>query len=613
MEDEVEGIADERQVLQLVEETWKDYADRAREAHNKAVRNRRYLMGEHYGDVVASTSRRRGPSVQSQIMPEETRNYMRKLRGTWAARITEEAPLARAFPSDPAGTDLAAARVSNAYIENVVATMEWPSMVFQAAMIAQSDGSAIFKNHWDPDRGKRSEFTGEPMGDVRTDLFDIFSCGISDDDPGEATWCFFERLVDKYEARDLINSGMNPGEEPNVEHMRSPGGEVVEDMFKVTEIWYRPGPRFRDGLYAVVCAGNVVDVDVYPYEHRELPISVWRLEPIKGTPFGDTHVNDAVPLQRQVNKLFSAIVRLTDEVGNMRLLARPEITQALRRKNQVLPIQSLDIIKGGWAWMEPPQIPRLLSDQMEENVSALHDLYGQNELLVGRSDTEVSGKALAYHNRLDGLALSGPLRELNGANKRTVRQWLYLAQQFIEEERYIAIGGFDADEEPEVLAFTGADIAGATDVRIEAAPSTVHTSMAGSDEATSQMEAGIISPEEGIERKETGLEMTSYGSAVADLVRGQVDQIRQGGQAVADSTIDPKQAIMELSKAISLEMGQGRPAGDPVIQQLMRLISEYRSVLARAASGAQGGQAARQQGFAQQESQAEQALPLQPQ
>lgn len=609
----VDDIKEPDDVLRLLEELRQDYEQRAAPYHDIAVRNRRYLHGDQFDDLndrrTTVVDRRRGPSWRPAA-PKATRNYMRKLRSTWAARMTEEAPFARAYANDSSGFDSAAQQVANGWLEYAYANVSWQKKLFRAAMIVQSDGAVHFKSTWDPEAGGISKITGERMGAISCEVFDIFSCGIQEEEPEHAQWCYFERIVDRWEARAILrDAGID--EEPKSDAFRYPSGRKEENGYRVHEIWYRPGARFRDGLYAVVCGGHVVDARAYPYQHGQLPLSTWRLEPKDGTPWGDTHVNDAVPVQEHVNGIFSAIVRLTHDVSDMRLLAKPEITNKLQNKNHWINVDDVETIQKGWAWMAPPDPPRMLFDQLPEGVSALHDLYGQNELLVGRTgDGDAAGKTIAFMNRLDGLALKGPKNELDQANVRTAKQWLYLSQQFVEEPRWIQVLG--PDKRPYAVAFSGADLEG-TDVRIEPAEGTTLTQAGEAERAREEVELGVTPPGEALERAETGLSETRFSAATVNLVNNQIEAALQGQPVPADSTIDPRAAVDTIVQRVSFEMSQGRPPADPGLQNLLRLLAEYRSVIARAQSGAQGGQAARKQGFVQgQQSNAERELPAGP-
>jgi len=563
-------------ISSVINELVHDYEERARGFQAVALRNEKLLHGEHMSGYVSGESH--GP-IHIDLEGRRPRNYMRKLWLTYSARLTEELPFAKAFPNENSGFDIASAKVANAFLGSTMARLEWARIIFDAALTAQAHGLVYFKTTWDPDAGEIG-IDGEPAGEVHVELGDIFNVAIDDvDDPHAAEWCVFRREIDRYEAQDIYDE-FDVDDQPSLEDLKTAHGENRQG-FMLSELWYIPSPRFPEGLFALQVGGKVVYSSAFPYDHGgrpQIPVSCWRIQSIRGVGFGDTHVNDAVPLQIAVNEHSKAIADLTREVGNVRILAHNKVASQLRRSNHVIKTNDLQIVQQGARYLDPPKPPEILFGQLDELITALHDLFGQNELLLGRRVGDQSGKSLAYLNRLDGLAMAGSLNNLNAANQRTARQMLMLAQQYIEVPRLIGIEGANA-EEGEVVMFTGADIAGATDVRIEPASGNEHLSSGGSDEAMQQMQAGIIAPHEGLERQETGLDSTQGELVQRQMVRSQIEAALMGNEVEADSTLDPMIALDEIGERVALEMERG--TNDAAIQSLMSLASKYQSVMAR--------------------------------
>jgi len=586
MDDRNGGIAGtdltEEEAGQVINELVTDYEERARGFQAVALRNERLLHGENMSGYVSGqsgTDSSHGP-IHVDLEGRRPRNYMRKLWQTYAARLTEELPFAKAYPNENSGYDIAAAKVANAYLSSQMAKHEWARMIFEAALVAQAHGSVYFKITWDPSAGETA-FGEEPPGDVHIELGDIFNVAIDDvDNPHDAKWCVFRREVDEYEAQDLYDE-FGVEDRPELEPIKSRYGNKKQGIM-LNELWYIPSARFPDGLFALQVGGKIVHMSAYPYQHGgrpQIPVSCWRIQGIRGMPFGDTHVNDAVPIQIAVNEHSKAIADMTREVGNVRIIAHNKVAGQLRRSNHVVKVNDTNLVAGGARYLDPPKPPDIIFGQLDELITALHDLFGQNELLLGRRVGDQSGKSLAYLNRLDGLAMAGSLNHLNAANQRTARQILMLAQQYVDAARVIAIEGANASE-TEVVMFTGADIAGATDVRVEAASGNEHLSSGRAAQAEEDMAAGILPPDQALERRETGLATTEAELVQRQMVGQQIEMAAQGNDVEADSTIDPMIALDEIAERVSLELERGAPP--QVIDSLMRLASKYQSVIARA-------------------------------
>lgn len=571
------------EVGQVINELIADYEERARGFQAVALRNERLLHGENMSGYVSGqsgTDSSHGP-IHVDLEGRRPRNYMRKLWQTYAARLTEELPFAKAYPNENSGYDIAAAKVANAYLSSQMARLEWARMIFEAALIAQAHGSVYFKITWDPSEGMGG-FMEEPPGDIHIELGDIFNTYIDDvDNPHQANWCIFRREVDEYEAEEIYDE-FEVDDRPELETIKSRYGNKKQGII-LNELWYIPSPRFPDGLFALQVGGKIVHMSAYPYSHGgkpQIPLSCWRIQNIRGMPFGDTHVNDAVPIQIAVNEHSKAIADMTRETGNVRIIAHNKLAGQLRRSNHVVKVNDVNLVNAA-RYLDPPKPPEIIFGQLDELITALHDLFGQNELLLGRRVGDQSGKSLAYLNRLDGLAMAGSLNNLNAANQRTARQILMLAQQYVDSARIIAIEGANAGED-EVVMFTGADIAGATDVRIEAASGNEHLSSGRAAEAEEKMAQGLIPPDQGMERSETGLDTTQGELVQRQMVQRQIEMAAQGNEVEADSTLDPIIALDEIAERVAWELERGSPP--QVIDSLMRLASKYQSVIARAQS-----------------------------
>lgn len=571
----------DEEASQVINELVDDYEERAKGYQAVALRNERLLHGNMEGGFVSGRGleSETGP-VHVDLEGRRPRNYMRKLWQTYAARLTEELPFAKAYPNENSGYDIAAAKVANAYLSSQMARLEWAPKIFEAACIAQAHGLVYFKTTWDPSAGQTAFEDEGPPGDVHIELGDIFNVCIDDvDNPHDARWCIFRREVDEYEAEEIYEEFGIDGR-AQLEGIKSRYGDKKQGIM-LNELWYIPSPRFPDGLFALQVGGKIVHMSAYPYQHGgkpQVPLSCWRIQSIRGVPFGDTHVNDAVPIQIAVNEHSKAIADMTRETGNVRIIAHNKIAGQMRRSNHIIKVNDVNLVNAA-RYLDPPKPPDIIFGQLDELITALHDLFGQNELLLGRRVGDQSGKSLAYLNRLDGLAMAGSLNNLNAANQRTARQILLLAQQYVDVPRLIAIEGANADE-TEVVMFTGADIAGATDVRIEAASGNELLSSGRAAEAEEQMAAGLLPPDQGLERSETGLETTQGELVQRQMVQRQIEFAAQGNEVEADSTLDPVIALDEIGERVAWELERGSPP--QVIDSLMRLASKYQSVLARA-------------------------------
>lgn len=576
-EDDEEGfenpLGSELRVKKLVEECVRDHDLRFdQEVRAGAERNEHYILGEHFerrgGRRDANTL---VPFRWKQGIPKIPRNYLRKLALTYAARIEEEQGTAKAWPNDLA--DIGKARVANAVIKHLHQQHDTPSVMFALALEAQAHSYVGMKTTWDTTAGPISPWTGQPMGSAVWDPLDCFQFGTSKDQRVEnARWCFFRQPADYYEARHMLEeAGIHKAPR------RLPAENIGETSreVEVIEFWHRAGARIPRGLYAVMVGGWVTEARPFPYDHGELPLSVWKINERRDSPFGATHVDDAIHAQAYINQLVSTIAKLTWDAGDTRLLALKSIIARMRGGNHMVPVDDVEAVSRGAKWLDMPDPPALLFAQLEETIKALHDLFGLNEALLGRAAADSSGKAIAYLNRLDGMALKGAVLNRNKFVLRYVKQAVALFQQYATEERVIVVAGQENALEAE--AFTGADLAG-LDIHFEGAPGSEHSSSVQAEEQDQLGMAGAIAPDVWAETRQTGLDETAFAGVQRKIVQAQVSATMHGIPQQADGTVDPAIAMQEIARAAAREVSAGRGQHDPMLQALYALAAQYRQL-----------------------------------
>ena len=566
-----ERSVDDLTVKRLLQQCTEDWRRRLSVFEPDALRNERYIHGEQFHDTKTDAEKNSAGSWRKSI-PKIHRNYLRKLVLTYASRIEEESGVVRAWPAE--SSDIEKAEVANAVIEHLLYQQDMPTIMFRAAVLAQAHGMVGIKASWDPSSGPKSPWTGEPMGTVAWDLVDMMSFGVSNDEHIEhARWCFFKRPIDYYESMHLLEeAGID--EKPGKEHGEG-GGEEEDAEVMVYELWHRPGPRIPEGLYAVTVGGHVVDARPFPYDHGELPLSIWKIGDRRDSSFGSTHVDDAVPMQVYVNQLVSVIAKLTWDVGDVRLVGMPAIIDKMRGENHLIKVTDVDMVQRGVKWLEPPTPPPLVFSQLEETITAMHDLFGLNEALLGRAQTDQSGKAIAYLNRLDGMGLRGALLNRNKCVQRYIRQGLALFQQYADEERTVSVVG--EGSRFKAKTFTGADLAG-LDILLEDAPRAEHSRTVRAEKNDQLGQAGALPPDAWHEQSRTGLDETAFAGVQRQMVHAQAQAAMQGMPQQADQTIDPIVAIQELARAAAQVVSMGYGPQSPALQALYALAAQYRQV-----------------------------------
>jgi hypothetical protein len=592
------GVGKPTTVLKLLEEM-RPQLERGRHAQAIAERNERYLNGKQWVGLGANDE-----IVPMRLMPWEpvvTKNVLRPLWHTWAARILKQGSTSKAYPHDATPGDIAKAYVANTLLDYQRQLQDREALNMMCALLAQAHGSMAVLVTWDNQKGKHkakrppvddegNEIPGEEefndVGDVRLEPLTIFDhCTDGAEQIEDAKWLLVRRWLDPADAEARLREA---GHAPAVSVMQRPtsnkdqrGQEVVEAW----EMYHKKSSRFPGGLYACVIGDCVVEsTEVYPYEHGELPIAVWKIQDKRDSPYGETHVNDAVPQQQRLNEVLAALARWTDIVRQMRMIAKSNVADQWDTEPDGIIKYDGDNLDKLAVFVQPPAIPKDLYELADRYETGVADCFGVSETVAtgGSPDQTKSARQLAYMSELDGQKLAIAKRNLDKFTLRIDRQTLRLWQQFVQFPRLVRIIGPDRQADAEF--FKGADIMG-VDVWLEASSGTERTRAASGVDAEQAAAAGYLGLEQAGERRETGLLDTMDESNVRQEVTQMAEQAMQGAAQQANPAHNPKVAIAVLRGYVERAMGT---EGEQALRALLQQYQEFADQMA--AEQVQGGQ-----------------------
>lgn len=592
MKDDIELPASEshdaNSVLALMDECRKEVDSYALRYLSQAEYNERMCEGDQL--IELGTTWAIDDAQWPDDVPRTNRNLLRNLRLTWSSRILEDRPFISAYPAEP-GADQMKADLANKILEFLRQQYDWDDMCFRAAQLVQPHSCVGWKVVWDPLRGPPSkgvpvldefgqvvvgpdgqpvlEKVGEPLGDVSIELVTIFDFGVqATEDVESAKWCFFGAYKDEWDARYLLNAaGMR--EDPKVEEYSDVWG-VKKRGVRVYELWWKPDYRFPEGLYAIIVGDKVVEARPFPYEHGELPLAVWKCGSRRNSPYGSTHMDDAVPIQKNINEIVASLQAQARQIGSIKALLHPAIAEQWENGNQIIKVPDPTMAQYA-RYLDPPNRAEVLVSSLEDNVQALFSVFGLNEMLTGAENIKsgTAAKSIAYLNKLDSMKMAGAARNFGKCVLRVFRQSLKLYQQYVPVPRLMQISG-QAGTLGSTM-FQGADLAG-VDVRLEAASAIPNYRGAIAGEADEQMAQQGPTPQLQ-EQKATGLREDAFTAAQRDMVRAQVEALMRGEPQQADPQIQPDIATAEISRLSS------HVRGTPAAQALAALFQQYRSMM----------------------------------
>ena len=537
-------------VLQLMDELYKLGAQARSRYLIKADRNERYVHGEQYQDINRLTGVLQDVPWQAYV-PKVTVNLLRNLVLTWTSRLLRNRPSVSAYPHNGEVADMQSADAASRMIEYFEHEIDVDEMMFEMVSRACAHGVGGVKLVYDPDEDS-----------VDWDPVTIFDFVM---DPKRKTedsgWIIFEKFVEQSEANMLLReAGIQ--DKATVQQYYVGVNEYREGV-KIRELWYRPSPRVPKGLYALEVSGNITSSMAYPYIFKRLedpsdnievsflPIAMFVVDPIRGTCWGDTWVNDAVPTQRQINEVESTLTKLRRDTAGAKLIAPGSIANAIDTGNQILKID--DPMQAQMVrYMEPPRINNLLFQDREILQKRLYDLAGLNELMVGAEAAKSgqSAKTIAYLSELDGMKQAGTARAIEKFLLEAWRKTLVLVRNYYTEPRMMSIIG-----EENVLAqtsFLGTDIDG-VGLRLEPRSGKARYTATKEEEVINQAKMGIRDASEARSMVQSGTTDSVEDQRQNMVMSEVVSTVLSGGDAFVDETVDPQFAVDYLNQALMVQ------------------------------------------------------------
>lgn len=574
-EQEADGLPDASTIKELFDECECAAEDYRARYLPQALYNERMCEGEQFIDLSASWEII--PTDWPEYVPKAARNLLRNLRLTWSSRILEDRPFVRAYPAEP-GSDELKAKVANRLLEHFRQRIDFDDLCFRAAQLVQPHSAVAFKVIWDPligpvSQGSGSVAPGEREGDVAIDLvsiFDYYTDGAEEVE--DSKWVIFSRYMAPHDASILLRGATGSPENLSVEDYTDHWG-VKHKGVKVRELWWKPDYRFPDGLFAILVGDVAVQAGPFPYEHGELPVAVWKCGPRRGSPYGSTHVDDAVYIQKVINETVAAIWQQARMIGSVKLLAHPNVVEQWQHGHQLLKMQDMTLAQYV-RYLEPPNRSQVLVETLADNEEAIYSVYGLNEVLSGAENVKAgtSARSIAYLNKLDSMKMAGASRSLGKAITRVCRQALKLVQQYVVAERISMVAGDTSALG--ALMYTGADIAG-VDVHLEQASALDQYRATLADDAKQQTLAG--NPDPGLQATaQTGITDSAYTKSQQDIIMAQVDAILKGQPQQPSPDVDGSIAVAFLTQVAGFF-----PQGSQQQQAVVQLLHGYRDAAAQ--------------------------------
>lgn len=478
------------------------------------------------------------------------KNYLRQIVSTWSSRLSSDRPTCLVTPTTNEKSDIIAAEVANKLIENLSQGLKVDDVINKLIKeICLSGFSSLFVG-----------FNPQNKTIVWKDLNIDSICLDPQENIEDSKWCVIKSYIDYWDAAEIVKK-YQADFEPTEEEIKCFSGGYKKKGVLSEEIFYKPCSRFKEGLYVLFISGKKVYSTTYMELQMKgitpstngfcLPIATLVQSSIDSIPYGDTFVNDLIPIQQILNKAQNAMLDIIDKSSSLKLLLPNSLKNSYDAEQDGIIFLSKDDSQVP-SWLTPPVISPELKQVEESYKSELFSISGVNEILTGAAELKsgTSGEQLKMVNSLDKMKYAETFRSLEKLLSRAWSLTLSYIKTFFSVEEIMALTGMQANY---CFAFINSN--SNLDFKFEPFSGTAHLREAKNATLATELQAQLISPDEYKERAVTGQDKLSDQKAQEDLIdRLLVDTVN--GTPFYEIDVNPEFAVGYLRTLQQLNISQ---------------------------------------------------------
>lgn len=429
--------------------------------------------------------------------------------------------------------------------------------------------------------GIEPQYTTAYMGDIRVEVLSPFDLYV---DPtvknfSDAKWAIQvmylspEEVKTRY-AKDLPPDSVMASPDTSLPMGRADAASGLT-VRKVACAYFLPQPSLPKGRIVTWSGGEMLEDKAWDYPSNVLPFVKFPGVRIPGSVYDMSVVEQAIPLQKELNRTLSQIVEFKNMTVKPQWIA-PVGSLRDRRTDEPGAVYQYNPIGPAGRGPEPipiENLPTWVFNHLEEINGRLNDLFGRTEVTEGAVPPNVeAGVAIDLLQEMATDRIAPAIRLMEIGLAEAGQQMLALAKEYYIEPRMVKIVGTAGSTQAK--AFSQKDIDGAVDVSVEAGSGLPRTRAGRQARIEFFINNGIIKPDQAYQFLDSG-----------DLA-GLADQFSQ----------DEDQAYRENEK-----LEQGQPLNPLAMQQAQGMIQQAQQMGADPSTGEPFQSMEEFQGWAQQQ------------
>lgn len=363
----------------------------------------------------------------------------------------------------------------------------------------------LFRENMDSMNVDSSQFETEVFeGDIRVDVISPFNVFLDDSaqvfEDCKYAFCSHPMSVDEVYSRfgvRLKANAINRYPDETLPGAYSFSSSQTKE--NVREIFYGYFvPTAADPMGRVVAFTKAPDIILYdvpwPYPFNELPLVKFPGMRIPGQLWDTSVVEQAVPLQKELNRTLSQLIEYKNLTLKPQMLA-PVGSLRQRMTDEPGAIFEYNPVAGKVPEAIPiPGLPGYVTQHLQDMGQRLKDVFGLTELMQGTVPPNVeAGVAIDLLQEAATDRLAPQILMMEKALERCGNLILNLAQKYYTEPRLMMLSG-GAGSKPRVEQFEHADILSGIQIKVEAGSGLPRTRAGKQARVFQMLNMGMITP-----------------------------------------------------------------------------------------------------------------------
>ena len=327
--------------------------------------------------------------------------------------------------------------------------------------------------------------------------------------------------------------------------------------------YFVPGPKYPEGRFVVFTKNpNIILYDAaWPFPFEELPLVKFPGMRVPGQLWDTSVVEQAIPIQKELNRSLSQIVEYKNLTLKPQMLA-PVGSLRQRITDEPGAIFEYNPVAGKVPEAIPiPSLPPYVFEHLQDLGVRLKDIFGLNEIMEGSVPPNVeAGVAIDLLQEAATDRLAPQIMLMEKALERSGNLMLQLAQAYYKEPRTMIVVG--SGSKPKVERFEDADLIKGMSVKVEAGSGLPRTRAGRQARVMQLLQMGILSPTKAYKY----LDMADFKTLQMQFEADEEQAMREHDKLI-DGDIINEQAAQKAQEQLMMSMMQGGDIDPQLLQQ----------------------------------------------